>query len=749
MSFFDHIYGSAQEGRAFIYTLGPEGKLNSQSIHKWPSDSEYLKRYCEIRDYEDVYYSVSIFSGTDRIATDSGATSKVVWADADICPPEAFRLPPSIIVQTSPAHPATQVCEERDRTGKPCTGHFHVLWELDRAYPAQEVEQVARRVSYAHYDEGCDRGWTLTKILRVPGTSNTKHNPPFLIPEPEYSGVTYTLEEIENAYSDIDLETIVRNVEGDAPEPVDDHRLGELEELLAAHHLDNLYLLKPGAGESWSERQYRLELELFRLGLTDQEVFSLALNSASNKYNHENAGELTQTGVEIPRRRDPDGVTWREVQKARREYETEVVIPQSSDASTIRTLSFLSSEDRKLLEDNPTFIDDYVEWALIKSPDHAVKFSKTLAWMVLSSCYGNRAAIRYSWGKKYLNMWAYIMAGSSKDHKSTAVKIMTDVLRGVETQTGEKVLIDADFTAEGLTQVLSARDGEMTTVVNDEVQEFFHELNMKQYRSGTKGRLNRFFDGKVPQVIRSTKGSGTETEASTIFNFLGVGIYEHSTRNLKQEDFESGFLFRSVWSIAEPRPYEKGDSDEPTNYEKATYSDEQYRNMVKALKSNMSRYDKGRPLILEYEPDSAAEDRVNNATHAMITYAQKLGNKALETGANRLRTAIAVSAALLSYHNRLDYIGEFEVMVALQQAESWFTDFQKVLADVNNSDFGRTCDEVETYIASGSFGSRANSEIYRKFKFRPAEYNEVTQSLRMQGRIRQVKDRPGQWEVLM
>lgn len=750
MSFFDHIYGSAQQGGAFLITIGPDGQLDSQSApQRWPSSNAYLERMREVRSYEDVYYSVCLFSGEHRVSTDENATASVVWADADICPPEAFRLPPSIIVQTSPAHPLSDVCEERDRTGKPCNGHYHVLWELDKPYPAQEVEQVSRRLSYAHYDEGCDRGWTMTKILRVPGTSNTRHNPPYLIPEPEYSGRKFTLDEIREAYADVSVDEIVRGVEGDAPEPVDPQRLAELENLLAANQLENLYLLKPSPGESWSERQYRLELELFRLGLTDQEVFSVALNSASNKYNPENAGEETQSGLTIPRRRDPEGVLWREVQKAKREFETEVVFPTSPrEFTSTSTLSFLTDDERELLDDNPTIIDQYVQWALTKSPDHAATFSKSLVWAVLASCYGNKANIRYSWGNKQLNFWMYLLAGSTKDHKSTAINLMKNVVRGVEKQTQEKVLISADFTAEGLTQALSTRDGEVTTIVQDEMQGFFKELVTKQYRSGTMERLNQFYDGSVPQVIRSTKGAGTDNETTTVFNFVGGGIFDQTARTLRIENFESGFLFRSVWSIADAQPYAQGDSDLPTTFVESDYSDQTYRDMVKALRKNMTRYDKDKPQLLNVSRE--ATSRLNALSHMLQEYARSVHGEhsPLSRGIDRLRDTIAVCAALLSYHHKLDEVGDFEMMVAIRQAELWFHDMQRMLAAVSNSDFGRSCDDVEVFIASGNHGTRANSEIYRKFNLKPAEYNEITTSLRMQGRIRQVKDQPGKWEVL-
>lgn len=748
MGFFDHIYSHKQEGTAFIVVRDEAGSLNVQAKNQWPQEESYMEKYCALRSDEDVYYSVAIFPSGSRTAIDHAATAKIVWADADICPPEAFRVEPSIIVQTSPPHKRNEVCDRRDKTGKECNGHYHVLWELDTPYCAQEVEQVARRISYAHHDEGCDNGWTLTKILRVPETSNTKFRPPYELPAPKYTGHIYTLAEIEEAYADVDIEASSVAIDGAIPELPDDAYLIDLERRIEGLGLDSLYLERPRSGESWSERLYRLQLDLFRNGFTEEEVFFLARNSASNKYNPEVAGELTQTGEIIPKRSDPDGYLWREVQKAQRDFETEVVLPVGGAPLAFRdeNLTFLRDEDREVLADNPTFIDDYVAWALSKSPDHAETFSQSLAWLVLSSAYGNRACIQYSWGVQHLNFWMYLLAGSTKDHKSTAVKLMKDVLNGVAVQTMEKVLINADFTAEGLTKELTERDGMVTTVINDEVQGFFREITMKQYRAGTKERLTKFYDGEVPQMIRSTSGGGTEKEATTVFNFLGAGITDQATGALTREDFESGFLFRSVWSVAPNRPYEKGDSNIPTNFKERDLTDTLYRSIVESLARNISRYEADNPKILGFTPE--AEQRINNFSHSLQLYAQRVGDPAIGRGVDRLRDTVAKCAALLAYHNRQDQITEFEMMVAISHGERWFADFQKVLAAVSSTDFGRKCDDVETFIAHGRNGVRANSEIYRKFSLKPAEYSEITNSLRFQGRIRMVKDQPNSWEIL-
>lgn len=751
MSFFDHIYSKAQEGTAFIVVRDQNGDLNVQASNKWPQDAEYMKRYCEIRADEDVYYSVSVFPNGERNSSDTSATTKIVWADADICRPETFRLEPSIIVQTSPPHSDVEECDRRDSTGKPCKGHFHCLWELDKPYPATLAQEASKAIAYAHRGDGCDvNGWTLAKILRVPNTSNTKYTPPYHIEEETLTGKVYSLEEIKAAYSDVNVSTIATEVEGEHPAIADDAHVAALEaNYITPYGLETLYLNKPKSGEeSWSERAYRLELDLFRQGATAEEVFQLARNSASNKYNPDNAGEVTQTGVLIPLRHDPDGVLWREVQRAKREVENEVVAPSTTrDIEKMKRFSYLTAEELEFLDDNPTFLDQYLEWALMKSPDHAPVFSRSLAWTVLASCYGSRVKIKYSWASPHPNFWCYILAQSTKDHKTTSLSICKELLGAVTAETGERVVLDVDFSPEGLTNALTERDGQVSTVIYDEVQDFFKELMAKQYRGGTAGRLAKFYDGDVPQRLLATKGAGTEKEAKTVFNFIGAGIFDISARVLKRDDFESGFLLRSMWAIADPRPYQRGDSDLPV-LQHRDYADLESPKleMVTDLLRNMSRYDQGEPQIMAVSPEAVS--RINGFAHAMNLYAISSGIDTMERGVDRIRDAVAKCAALLSYHLGDDEIGDFAMMVAIRQGELWFRDFQRMLMAITSTDFGRLCDEVENFIAQGREGQRANSEIYKKFTLKPNEFNEITQSLRFQGRIRNVSGRPGYWEVL-
>lgn len=738
--FFDKIYGQSHQGFAAMMTRSESGRLDSERFFEWPVKSESFERIVRMRKDEDVYYSVALFSGKKRTQMDERAVTKIVWADADICEPDKFRAQPSIVVQTSPAHSDTESCGPRERTGKPCNGHFHVMWELDRFYPAQEVQDIARKISYAHKDEGCDLGWTMTKILRVPGTVNTKFEPPYVIPPPEYSNDLYSLEYLAELYGDIDDTSPTSSYMSDMPELLD---VGSLEHFVEQAGATSLYLETPKPGQSWSERSYRLQLDLFRHGLTPQEVFTLVENAACNKYNPMFAGSLTQTGETIPNRADPHGTLWREVQKVHAEFKTEVI--PTRGISTTPDVSLLSEEEYALVRDNPTILDRFSDWVFSRHPDVDKKYPRAMAWMALSCAYGNLTYVDSLYGKMFPNLWIMIGGQSTVGHKSAAKRRMLEVVHALEEQSLAQIDIGSDATAERLTSVLGERDKEVSLLHTDEINGFFRETMTKNYRSGTLERYTELYDGYVPVVLRATEGTGNTSRAQTVFNLAGVGIYNHIVRTLTRENFESGFLLRALWVIGEDKDYEQGDADFANNKDDIDYGDPMFLSIVKELVRGQSRYDMEDPLPLRLSDE--ALDRLNKWTHGLKKYCISKGDEVLMAGIDRLRDSVVKSAALLSYHNESEEIELFEMLVALAQGEEWFNDLDRILSDVSATSFGRVLDEIERYISLGSGRQRSEGMIYKKFGFKPYEFRDAMEALTAQGRARRIP-RELKWEIL-
>lgn len=190
LEFIDKVYRDLT-GYIDIVALDSEKKPTVERFFRYPEERERVETYIGLRNDEDLFLSLSVFTGTSRTNADTEAKAHVVGVDADTCHPDNFRLPPNARVQTGP-----------DR--------WHCWWFLDEPVPAHEAALVAKRIAKAHESQGCDAPHThnVAKILRVPGSNNTKHTKDGQVwgVEVEYdpdAPPAYPLDTLNAAYEDI------------------------------------------------------------------------------------------------------------------------------------------------------------------------------------------------------------------------------------------------------------------------------------------------------------------------------------------------------------------------------------------------------------------------------------------------------------------------------------------------------------------------------------------------------------------
>lgn len=724
--FFSAVYGTTP-GHISLNSISDEGLLDIERWLTLPKETTFAVRYSELRENEDLYFSTCKFSEERRSKEDPFATSWIVWADADTCEPSNFRVPPSIVVQTSP-------------------GRWHVLWVLTEEVSAAQAEEASQRISIAHKDQGCDRGFTRTKLLRVPNTTNTKGGRNSAVTATD-SGVRYPLAQITDAYADIDTEFRAENL-GEVPTPVSADDLMDLELLLDSAHLGDLYTRKPGPGQSWSERAFKLQLECFRLGMTPQQVFSVARVAACNKYSPAAAGELTETGVPIPKRRDPDSVVWAEVQKAYSQFlQEEETANSGEDVSHVGSAeSFLTIEERKFVEDNPCWVDNYARWAMTRSPDGVPDYHRSLGYLILSMSLADRVFVPLSYGLSYPNLWTTIAGLSTLDRKTTAMNFATKVIHHIENFSGETIDIGSDTTAEALVQILGKRDREASLLATDEVYGFFYELYNKNYRAGTIETFTKIYGGDVPVVLRTTKDSGNKTRARTAFGFLGVGVKSRIAQVLRRDSFEGGFLLRMTWTVSDDRRYKRGDSDIALRTEDADGGyDSDVIELAQQVWERRERYSRNDPKAFALTQE--ALDRLNLFAHDLHVAASSAQDQVLDSGMDRLRDSVLKCAVLLAAYDDLPEVDLACVLKAIQQGEVWYKGLVEMLNAVSTSAFGHVQDTVLGFIVAAKDHEVAESAIYSKFKFKPSEFNEVILALQKSGKIRRMEG--SRWRALI
>lgn len=716
--YFDAIYGES-EGYASLVTLDEERQPSVQTWLKWPEKREYFHKFVSLHLDEDVYTSMALYSEKDRTSSDQDAVCHVVYADADATHPSKFRLTPSISVQTS-------------------AGRWHCYWVLDKETSAAEAAQASRRIAKAHLLEASS-GMS-TKILRVVGTTNTKHGAEEV--EAKYTGEIYTLAEINKAYSDIDLAAVVSVKDVATPKFLD---IEELETRLMNHReVSNLYLQVVPAGSSWSERCYRLQIDLFREGFNAQEVFTIAWNARCNKYHPDHAGMLTESGVPIPKRSNPEDVLWKEVCKAQGEYriETQAVVADEDPAEVSTGFKFVTDEEMTYLNQHPTFVDEFVYWVGTRSPQSALRYRYSAAYMVLSCTLGDRAYVAAKHGRVFLNLWLYTLGGTSSTRKTTVKDLSMEVVENFGDMIGDDhIQIANDFSAEALNAALSPRNGKPSVVVMDEIHGFFREIGGKGYRAGLKETLTELFNGKVKVALRMKKESAVK-KATTVFNMYGIGTDKEVAAVLTLSDFSSGFMMRPIYAITDPiratkeESYLQLDSGDGTTYiREADATSFEFAERFAQIHAALAPGQR-----MEFTPE--AFERFTQWQSVMYDMVEPMHDyEYISPGYERMKVTVLKCAALLALSNGRTVVEIWDVVKVLKQTEWWFEDMLRMLRSVAASDFQRETDEIADYIASGKDGQRNRANVVRTFgRYRPRQFDEYIDSLIQQGRITAVKD---------
>lgn len=145
----------------FLATTNPDGSKWREHIvraDKLKADlNKFLRKYS--RWDHNLYFSVNPFS-RDRRLKDYALPTSLGWCDIDASNPYAYRPQPNLLFETSP---------ER----------FQALWLWDAKHDVEDAERFSRSLAGRH---GGDYGWTITKMLRIPGSINHKpqYDEPFV-----------------------------------------------------------------------------------------------------------------------------------------------------------------------------------------------------------------------------------------------------------------------------------------------------------------------------------------------------------------------------------------------------------------------------------------------------------------------------------------------------------------------------------------------------------------------------------------
>lgn len=711
--FLETIYGNGA-GYATLVIKDGRGVPTVQKFYSYPEELDEMLDYIKEHENEDVYYSPILYYEERRIR-ENAKTVSVIYSDADTCAPENFRIAPSISVQTS-------------------EGRWHCYWVLDAEQDPQRVALVSKRIAYAHKDQGCDvSGWNPTKLLRIPGTSNLKYSASQKVVATT-SGTIFTIAEIEEVYKDIEVDKVLDLADAPLPE-VMPQVMNALAKVSNNREIISLYLDEPMPNADMSKMLWKLEMDLFRAGLTPEEVFIIAKHAKCNKYHHPNR----------PRRADADGDLWREVQRASQMVQAAVspiIEPIMIDPEPETEVDFLTAEERLTVGVTKTFIDEYVAWAG-KKTDGAIEYQQASAFTIMSAVFSDIGCAAPKYGRMGLNLWFMLLGETTRSRKSTSRSLMLRMLTAYEKYVGYQIDIGSNATGEALVKHLSGRDKMTSLFHRDEVQGLFKEFVTKTYMAAAADQYTELYDGRVPVMLRSTGAQNgakaIQTErAETNFIMYLMGITSKVSEILTVDYFRSGFLARFIYVVADApeRTRESEDLDQADEYETNVRDDEMERLTRSLYESALWWQKKGgvfpKPIFMT---DDALK-RFNQFKWEMGNFTSGHPNEeSIEPSRQRLALSAWKIAVLLAMHDRAERVELKHMLVSISYCEGWFKNLVRMAGAISASEWQREVDNLEAVILAKG-GRMRYEEAYKKFSNkRKREFDEMVEALRSQARL--------------
>lgn len=669
-------------------------------------------------------------------STDNAIIASVIYMDSDLCPPEAFRLPPSRHVDTSP-------------------GHGHDYWMLDEPVAAHRAAEIAHRITTAHKDDGCDpSGWAANKYLRMP-TVNTKDSveEPYEITWSE-TGAVYSIEDFELAYPTMEEEAKNKAEVMAYGGYVDDEEVPALadlpdhEELLqqipqSERRLNDLIFKKPMVGDKgWrSEQRFGLLLDLFRFGFVIDEVVSIAWHSpAASKW------RTDQRGV--------DGLWW-EARKALAQVTYERGQGAAAEAADelravkahVKPIVLVTADERLSATTAISWLDEYVAWCESRFTISNRPYHKMMGWIALATIFSPTAYAPKPSGRMHLNLFGSGI-GASSTGKTDALRCMWDVLNAY--YPSDSPDIGGNHSENALIERLLAREGKASLTWTDEADGMLATWKKADWSAGVQATITKVYDGFVPQLSRVGKQELQKSNARAYVSSLMIGTPEGMFRVLDRGMFRTGFLARQFWTIGEDQPVTR-DSMRTVQQSMEEIHEEdprpklwagRFTRTITMLRGNLPAGQKLIPMLFTDE----ALQRFDEAKWAIhLHFLGREEQDIFTTSVRRLADIMWKAAALLALAGGSRWITTAHVTQMLLHTEEWVYALETVAGRISTSAFSRACDEIEQYIAGHDKQIVDAAKVY---KFRSTDPVRVTDeyltALQRQGRVTELSTRAGE-----
>jgi hypothetical protein len=716
---------------------GPKGKVNRYTDFKYPEQLDQMVKFAEQHRNEDLYLSPLIYgeerdpeSLRVRRTPENALFSQTIYQDSDTCPPDKFRVRPSIHVTSS-------------------TGRYQDFWQLVEPIPAAEAATISHKVATAHRDDGSDpSSWSANKVLRIPHSQNTSHGFPEDV-KVQYSGDVYDALDIAGAYDDVELteRPIIRlpadvsyESEQDLPDYAD-----ALDKLPEGFQLEILTKENP-EGVDRSRLRYRLLCDLFRTGtLTFEDVLSLAWHAPVSRKWKEDSRNIR--GLIAEALKAQGEVAYESGAGLDAPDESEIV-PKLTGTSFP---SLLTDEERDSISGDENWMKRWCEWNQSKlGRAYNPPYVRLNGWMSLSAAFCDLGYIPQSNGPEYLNLFG-MSVGDSGSGKSSSLKVWRTFQNELFPE-DKSWDLGGNASPNALHEKLLERDGKVSSFNTDEAHGWFKQILGQQWAEGILEAIAKYYDGFVPPMLRTGNRDLSGKSAKTFFlmHLFGTKIGEMSiTRVLTKSMILSGFLARFIWSIGEPRILsEESFMQTQSNGEYVAMGYEPMARQWAAEFNDTKKRLRGKhkKTMIPMMMDREALIRLSKCGWQLVQmYKDHPLWELLDPSIIRLPANIRRAATLLALEEGCDTVSLRHTLLAIEASEEWLNGILYMTESISDSEWKRLCDEVFAFV--NSRGNRVGLEVVnRKFASRkPRDLQEQIGALISQGLIYEKTEGGKRW----
>lgn len=680
--FFKLIFSPEHSGYLCIAYISPIKRHDAeQHFFKYPEELPQALAHISsnTRSGKHAYFCPHLFKTKER-KKEQVVSCPSAWADLDTCNPALLNVEPSVVIQSSP-------------------GRFQALWLFDRPMEPLDAEDISRRIAYFHREQGCDLGWALTKLLRIPYTLNYKYGDADSAPLVVITSAHHRLMRKSdfNKYPEIPATKFV----------LDEMPVMDVEpplEILQRYRTTlnplafDLFGNDPREGDDWSNKLWKLIQLLIEAGLSRQQQFAVALQAKCNKYARDGR---------------PPKDLWDEVLRANvKHLEVTLSIPRPDTV----IYELMTDEEVAKVQQRETFIERYITWATDLT-DAAPQYHQAGAFTALSAVVSSNTRLFTSFGTVRPNLWFMILADTTLTRKTTAMRIATSLLLELD----DESVLATDGSAEGILSALADRDGKASLFYRDEVTGLMQSIMSKDYMSDMPEHFTKLYDN---DLVKRLLKKETIVVKDPIFLMLCGGIKSKIQQMLTEEHIASGFVPRFIFITAEAdvsrlRPVgpaiTTGDDKRSLILNELTDIRNHY-NSTLTMHYGTSAMNTTPNFTVELSNDAWV--RYNELEDVLVKSALDSGLSFLTPVYDRLAKSMLKAAILIAaarQRGSIVHVEKTDILHAIYYGRHWKTYGSEIVNGVGKSKEERLIDTIVTRLKTAS-GGVARAELMRDYQ---------------------------------